>query len=63
MPDFKINTSCIESIKASYEAKLESNKRVRGVDEYHVTERETGGEAGMEPRTVAPKGQPARKSR
>ena len=31
--------------------------------EYQEAERETGGEAGMEPRIVAPKEQPARKSR
>ena len=63
MPGFEINTSCIKSIKASYETKLESNKRMRGMDEYQAAERETGGEAGMEPRTVASKGQPAKKSR
>jgi len=63
MPDFEINTSCIKSIKASYETKLESNKRVQGMDEYRAAERETGGEARMEPRTVAPKGLPAIKSR
>jgi len=32
MSDFGINTSCIKSIKASYETKLESNKRVRGME-------------------------------
>ena len=63
MPDFGINTTCIKSIKASYEIKLESNKRVRGMDEYRAAERKTGGEAGMDPRTVAPKGQPVKKSR
>ena len=56
MPDFGINTSCIKSIKASYETKLEFNKRVRGMDVYRAAERETGGEARMEPRIVAPKG-------
>jgi len=56
MPDFGINTSCIKSIKASYKDRLESNKRMRGMDGYQAAERETGGEAGMEPRTVAPKG-------
>ena len=59
MRDFGVNTSCIKSIKASYETKLESNKYVRGMYEYRAAERETG----MEPRTVAPKGQPAKKSR
>ena len=63
MLDFRINTSCIKSIRASYEIKLESNKRVRGMDEYRAAERETGGEARMEPRTIALKGQPATKSR
>jgi len=62
MSGFGINTSCIKSIKASYETKLESNKRMRGMDEYQVAERETGGEAGMGPWAVAPKGQPAKKS-
>ena len=62
MPGFRINTSCIKSIKESYETKLESNKRVQGMDEYRAAERETGGEARMEPRTVAPKGRPAGKS-
>ena len=33
------------------------------MDEYRAAERETGGEVGMEPRIVAPKGQPAKKSR
>ena len=32
------------------------------MDEYRAAERETGGEARMEPRTVAPKGQPTKKS-
>ena len=32
------------------------------MDEYRAAERETGGEVGMEPRIVAPKGQPAKKS-
>ena len=63
MPDFEINSSCIKSIKASYKAKLESNKRVRGLNEYQEVERGTGGEVGMEPMIVAPKGQPTRKSR
>jgi len=63
MPDFGTKTSCIKGIKASHKAKLEPNKRVRGMNEYQEVERETGGEAGMEPRTVAPKGQPAKKSR
>ena len=63
MPDFRINTSYIKSIKASYETKLESNKRVRGMDEYWAAERETGGKAGMKPRTVATKEQPAKKRR
>jgi len=62
MPDFRINTSCIKSIKAFYKAMLESNKRVQGMNEYQEAKRKTGGEAGMEPRTVAPKGQPAKKS-
>ena len=63
MPDFGINTSYIKSIKASYETKLESNKHVRGMDEYQAAERETGGEAGMGPRAAAPKRQPVKKSR
>jgi len=63
MPDFGINTSCIKSIKTSYETKLESNKCVRGMNEYRAAERETRGETGIEPRTVALKGQPAKKSR
>ena len=78
MPGFGINTSCIKSIKASYKAKLDSNKRVRGMSEYQAAEREIGGEAGVEPRRevsrtgaaaaepepriVAPKEQTARKS-
>ena len=62
MPSFGINTSCIKGIKASYKAKLESNKRVRGLTEYQEAKRETKGEAGMESRIVAPKGQPAKKS-
>jgi len=62
MPGFRINTSCITSIKASYKDKLESNKRVHGMDEYQAAERETGGEAGTGPRAAAPKGQPAKKS-
>ena len=61
MSGFEINTSCIKSIKASYKDKLESNKRVRGMDEYQVAERETGGEAGMGSKAAAPKGQPAKK--
>jgi len=44
MPGFEINTLCIKSIKASYKDKLESNKRVRGIDKYQATEKETGGE-------------------
>ena len=63
MLDFGINTSCIKSIKVSYETKLESNKRMRGMDEYQAAERETGGEARIGPRSVAPKGQPVKKSR
>ena len=63
MPDFGINSSCIKSIKASYKAKLESNKRVRDMNEYQEVKRGTGGEEGMEPRTVALKGQPAKKNR
>ena len=63
MPGFGINTSCIKSIKASYKDKLESNKRVRGMDEYQTAERETGGEVGMGSKAAAPKGQPAKKSR
>ena len=63
MPGFEINTSCIKSIKASYKDKLESNKRMRGMDEYQVAETETGGEARIGPRSVAPKGQPIKKSR
>jgi len=58
MLGFKINTSCIKSIKASYKAKLESNKYVRGMTEYQEDEREIGGEVGIEPRIVAPKEQP-----
>ena len=34
MPGFRINASCIKSIKASYKDKLESNKHMRGMDEY-----------------------------
>jgi len=41
MPEFRINTSCIKSIKASYKDKLESHKRARGMDEYQAAERET----------------------
>ena len=63
MPGFRINTSCIKSVKASYETKLESNRRVRGMDEYWAAKRETGEETGMEPRTIALKGQPTKKSR
>jgi len=63
MPGFGINTSCIKSIKASYETKLESNKRMRGMDEYQAAEREIGGEARIGLRSVAPKGQPVKKSR
>ena len=63
MPGFRINTSCIKSIKASYETKLESNRRMRGMDEYQAAERETGAEAGMGARAATPKGQPAKKSR
>ena len=63
MPSFGINTSCIKSIKESYETKLESNKRMRGMDEYQAAERETGGEVGMGPGATSPKGQPAKKSR
>ena len=63
MPDFRINTSYIKSIKTSYETKLESNKHVRGMDEYRAAERETRGEAGIGPRSVAPKGKPVKKSR
>jgi len=48
MPGFGINTSCIKSIKASYETKLESNKRMRGMDKYQAAERETGGEVGID---------------
>ena len=62
MPGFEINTSCIKGIKASYKAKLESNKSVRDMTEYQEAEMEIGGEAGMESRIVAPKGQPAKKS-
>ena len=58
-----INTSCIKSIKVSYKDKLESNKCMRGMDEYQAAERETGGEARMGPRAAAPKGQPAKKNR
>ena len=36
---------------------------MRGMDEYQAAERETAGEAGMGSRAVAPKGQPAKKSR
>ena len=39
MPSFGINTSCIKSINASYETKLESNRRMRGMDEYQAAER------------------------
>jgi len=63
MPDFRINTSCIKSIKASYKDMLESNKRMRGMNKYQAAERETGGEAGMGSRAAAPKGQPTKKSR
>ena len=49
MPIFGINTSCIKSIKASYKAKLDSNKRVRGMTEYQAAERETGGRYGWNP--------------
>jgi len=50
VPGFGINSSCIKSIKASYKAKLESNKRMRGMTEYQEAEKETGREVGMEPR-------------
>ena len=63
MPDFGINTSCIKSIKASYKDKLESNKRMRGMDEYQAAKKKTGGETGTGPRAAAPKGQPAKRSR
>jgi len=56
MPVFGINTSYIKSIKASYETKLESNRRMRGMDGYRAAERETGGEAGMGASAAAPKG-------
>ena len=36
---------------------------MRYQDEYQAAERETGGEAGIGPRSVAPKGQPVKKSR
>jgi len=50
VPGFRINTSCIKSIKASYKAKLDSKKRVRRMTEYQEAERETTGKVEMEPR-------------
>jgi len=40
VPGFKINTSCIKSIKASHKAKLDSNKRVRGMTKYQAAKKE-----------------------
>ena len=46
MPDYLINYSCIKGINASYEDKLVSNKRMRGIDEYQAAKKEAGGETG-----------------
>ena len=63
MPGYSMERSCIKSINASYEEKLASNKRMRGIDEYQAAKKEARGEIGVEPRAAAPREQPARRHR
>ena len=60
-PDFAPEYSCIESINAFYEAKLESKKRSRGVEEYQKALKETRRVSREEPR--AAKGRQAARKR
>ena len=48
MPGFRINTSCIKSIKASYKDKLESNKCMRGMDEFRQPRGKQEGKQGWD---------------
>ena len=41
---YSMEYSCIKSINASYEEKVASNKRSRGLDEYRTAQREARGE-------------------
>ena len=63
IPGYSMEHSCIKSINASYEEKLASNKRMRGIDEYQAAKREARGETRVESRATAPREQPARKHR
>ena len=45
VPSFRMNTSCIKSIKASYKVKLGSKSHMRGMSEYREAEREAEREA------------------
>ena len=55
--------SCIKSINASYEEKVASNKRSRGLDEYRAAQREARGETQGKPRAATPREQSARRHR
>jgi len=48
MPNFRMNTFCIKSIKASYKVKLGSKSRMRGLSKYQEAEREVEREARRE---------------
>jgi len=63
IPGYSMERSCIKSINASYEEKLASNKRMRGIDEYQAAKREARGETRVESIAAAPREQPARRRR
>ena len=63
MPGYSIECSCTKSINASYEEKVASNKRSRGIDEYQAAQREARGETQGKPRAATPREQSARRRR
>ena len=52
MPGYSIERLCIKSINASYEEKLASNKRSRGLDEYRAAQKEARRVSRGEPRVA-----------